>query len=120
MAQGKKGAGASRRKPAKRRKAPRRAKATRRKAAKRGAAKVKPRKQGAKVQRKRTTAKTARARKAVPRKRQREPEINVIEVETIEEVAPGVALVTDYELIGVREPAAEVQTEGARKSRGVN
>jgi len=50
-------------------------------------------------------AKKTRAKKAAPRAQQQKLELDVIDVETVEEVAPGVALVTDYELVGVRPPA---------------
>jgi hypothetical protein len=100
MARGKRGKGAKARKPAKARKTAKRAKAASRKPAKRGAVKPKARKPAAKA-----LAKTTRAKKAAPRSQQQKLEFDVVDVETVEEVAPGVALVTDYELVGVRPPA---------------
>ena len=76
-----------------------RAKAALRKPAKRGAAKAKPRKQSAKA-----PAKMTQAKKPAPRQQQQKFELDVVDVETVEEVAPGVALVTDYDLVGLREP----------------
>lgn len=100
MARGRRGKSAKARKPTKARRSPKRAKAASRKPAKRGASKSKVRKQPAKA-----PAKKTRAKKAAPRAPQQKLELDVIDVETVEEVAPGVALVTDYELIGVRSPA---------------
>ena len=51
-----------------------------------------------------------------PAKTAPETPIEAVEVETVEEVATGVALVTDYQFVGVPEPAADVQTGAARKS----
>jgi hypothetical protein len=99
MARGRRSKSAKARKPAKARRTAKRAKAASRKPAKRGASKSKARKQRAKA-----PARKTRARKAAPPAQQR-LELDVVDVETVEEVAPGVALVTDYELIGVRPPA---------------
>ena len=100
MARGRRGKSAKARKPAKARRSGKRAKAASRKPAKRAASKSKTRKQRAKA-----PAKKTRAKKAAPPALQRKLEFDVIDVETVQEVAPGVALVTDYELIGVRSPA---------------
>jgi hypothetical protein len=100
MARGRRGKRAKTRKPAKARRTAKRAKASSRKSAKRGAAKSKVRRLRAKA-----PAKKTRAKKAAPPARQQKLELEVVDVETVEQVAPGVALVTDYELIGVREPA---------------
>ena len=100
MARGRRSKAAKARQPAKARKTAKRAKAASRKPAKRGAAKSKARKQAAKG-----PAKKTRAKQAAPRAQQQKLELDVIDVETVEEVAPGVALVTDYELVGLRAPA---------------
>ena len=100
MARGRRGKGAKARKPAKARRTVKRAKAASRKPAKRGATKAKARKQSAKA-----PAKKTQAKKPAPRQQQQKFELDVVDVETVEEVAPGVALVTDYELVGLREPA---------------
>ena len=102
MARGRRGKSKAK-KPAKARKPAKRAKAAARKPAKRGAAKSKTRKARAKAPVKRAVAKKARAKKpAPPQALPKKLEVDVIDVETIEEVAPGVALVTDYEIVGVR------------------
>jgi len=38
-------------------------------------------------------------------------EVDVVDVETIEEVAPGVSVVRDYEVIGVRPLPAEKKSD---------
>lgn len=110
MARGRRGKGTkAKRKPAKARKPAKRAKAAARKPAKRRATKAKPSKARAKVPAKRSVAKRPRARKAAPPK-PKKLEMDVIDVETIEEVAPGVAVVTDYEIIGVHPSSGRKQT----------
>lgn len=118
MARGRRGKGTKAKKPVKRSKAPKRAKAASRKPAKRGAAKAKPRKQRAKAPAKRAVAKKTPAKKAAPPQKAQKLEVDVIDVETIEEVAPGVALVTDYELVGVRPAATDKKTGGGTDSEG--
>ena len=103
MARGKRSARSKARKPAKR------ARAAARKPAKRRAAKPKSSKMRAKAPVKRAVKKKQRAKKPAPQ-RPRKLEVDVVEVETIEEVAPGVAVVTDYEIVGVR-PATEKKNE---------
>ena len=105
MARGRRSRGAKARKPARGRKPAKRAKSAARKPAKRSAAKSKARK----VPAKRAVAKKPRVKKAAPPK-PRKLEVDVIDVETIEEVAPGVAVVTDYEIVGVH-PAPEKKTD---------
>jgi len=117
MARGRRGKGTKAKKPAKRGKTPKRVKAASRKPVKRAAAKAKPRKQPAKVPVKHAVAKKTQAKKAAPPKQQK-LEIDVIDVETVEEVAPGVALVTDYELVGVRPATTDKKTGGGTESEG--
>jgi len=100
MARARRGRGTKAKKPARGRKPAKRAKAAARKPAKRRAAKARTSKARAKPPAKRAAAKKPRAKKAAP-PRQR-LEVDVVDVETIEEVAPGVAVVTDYEIVGVR------------------
>jgi len=128
MARGRRGKGTKAKKPAKRGKTPKGVKAASRKPVKRGAAKAKPRKQPAKVPVKHAVAKKTQAKKAAPPKqqqarkaappKQQKLEIDVIDVETVEEVAPGVALVTDYELVGVRPATTDKKTGGGTESEG--
>lgn len=101
MARGMRGRGTKVKKPARGRKAAKRAKAAARKPAKRRTAKAKPSRARAKAKApaKRAVAKKP-AKKPAPPKPQK-LEVDVIDVETIEEVAPGVAVVTDYEIVGV-------------------
>jgi len=118
MARGKRGRGTKAKKPAKARKPAKRAKAAARKTAKRGAAKPKVRKARAKAPVKRAVAKKPRARKPAPQKLQKPKklEVDVIDVETIEEVAPGIAVVTDYEIVGVHPAGDDKKDDGSQNS----
>ena len=110
---------ARRGKAAKPRAATRRAKTARKtakKTARRSATKSKTRKKVAKT--KRAVAKKAASKRLTPPKAAKpgpEMPIEVLEVETIEEVAPGVALVTDYEFIGVggSSPSGPKKNDGS-------
>jgi hypothetical protein len=112
MARGRRGRGTKAKKPARGRKPAKRTKAAARKPAKRRAAKAKPSRARAKAKApaKRAVAKKPRVKKAAPPKQQK-LEVDVIDVETIEEVAPGVAVVTDYEIVGVRPAAGEAKDD---------
>jgi len=59
-------------------------------------------------------AKKPPVKRAAPPKPQK-LEVNVVDVETIEQVAPGVAVVTDYEVVGVR-PVPEKKDEPGSSS----
>lgn len=113
MARGKRSKGGKARKPVKGRKSAKRAKAAARKPAKRIAAKSKAKKVRAKAPAKRAVAKKPRAKKPVP---PRKMEVDVVDVETIEEVAPGVAVVTDYEVIDVHPAGAKDDEPGFHSS----
>jgi hypothetical protein len=115
MARGRRGRATKSKKPTRARKGTRRAKAAARKPAKRGAAKSKPSRARAKPTAKRVAARKPRAKKPAPARQQR-LEMDVIDVETIEEVAPGVSVVTDYEVIGVRPAPAENKSDEAEGS----
>ncbi len=108
MARGRRSKGKAK-KPAKGRKTAKRAKSAARKPAKRAAVKSKTRKVRAKAPAKRAAAKKPRVKKPAPQPQQLE--MDVVDVETIEEVAPGVAVVTDYEIVGVRPVSNEKDEE---------
>lgn len=84
-----------------------------RKPAKRIAAKSKAQKVRAKAPAKRALAKKPRAKNSSP---PRKVEVEVVDVETIEEVAPGVAVVTDYEVVDVHPTGAENDEPGFERS----
>lgn len=113
MARAKRGRGTKAKKPVKSRKPAKRVKAAARKPAKRGAAKPKTRKARAKPPVKRAAAPKARAKKLAPKRPPRQKlEVDVIDVETIEEVAPGIAVVTDYEIVGVHPVSGDKKDDG--------
>jgi hypothetical protein len=100
MAQRKKGrAAASRRKTATPRKTRGRVVAAKGRATKRSSAKASPQKRSAKAKTKRIVAKLIPPKKAVQRKQPKELPIEVVRVEQIEEPAPGVVVVSEYESV---------------------
>jgi hypothetical protein len=119
MAQRKKSVATRRRKTAKARKSPKRMKAAQRKVAKRSVAKVKARPAPANAKTKRPAAKTPTSKKAVLRKQQGEPPIEVVKVETVGEPVPGVVVVTEYESVRVRRPRPTVEPDKPKESAGI-
>ena len=119
MAQRKKSVATRRGKTVKGRKAPKRVKAARRKATKRSATKAKSRTTPAKTKAKRPTAKLLSSKKAAPRKQQGELPIEVVKVETVEEPAPGVVVVKEYESVRVRRPNVTAEEDKPQESAGI-
>ena len=99
MAQRKKGRAAQRRKTAKFRKPRSRAPAVKGKAMMRSSAKALPQKRSAKAKTKRIVAKLITPKKADPRKQPKELPIEVVRVEQVDEPAPGVVVVYEYESV---------------------
>ena len=104
MVQRRKSVATRRGKTVKRGKAPKRVKAAQRKAAKRSAPKAKSRVVPTKAKAKHPAAKIAAPKKELPRKQQAELPIEVVKVETVEEPAPGVVVVNEYQSVRVRRP----------------
>ena len=100
MAQGKKG-GAARGKTATPRKTRGRAPVAKGRISKRSSAKAVPQKRSAKAKTKRIVAKLITPQKAVPRKQPKAPPIEVVRVEQVDEPAPGVVVVSEYESVQV-------------------
>jgi hypothetical protein len=98
MAQRKKG-GAARVKAATRRKARGRGAAAKGKATKRSSAKARPRKRSAKARTKPIVAKLITPKKAAPRTQPKALPIEVVRVEQVDEPAPGVVVVPEYESV---------------------
>ena len=97
MAQRKKGKAAQRRKTATPRKTRGRVAASR--ATKRSSAKARPQKRSAKAKTKRIVAKLIPTKKAIQRKQPKELPIEVVRVEQVDEPAPGVVVVAEYESV---------------------
>ena len=99
MAQRKKGRAAPRRKTATPRKARGRAPVAKARISKRSSAKAAPQKRSAKAKTKRIVAKLITPKKADPRKQPKELPIEVVRVEQVDEPAPGVVVVSEYESV---------------------
>jgi len=119
MAQRKKSVATRRMKTVKRRKAPKRVKAAQRKVTKRSAIKAKSRTVPTKAKTKRPATKIPASKKATPQKRQGELPIEVVKVETVEEPAPGIVVVTEYESVRVRRPKVTAEEEQPQESAGI-
>jgi hypothetical protein len=68
---------------------------------------------------KRPAAKSPISKKAVPGKQQGELPIEVVKVETAEEPAPGVVVVTEYKSVRVRRPKATTEHDQPKESAGI-
>lgn len=119
MAQRRKSVATRRGKSVKRGKAPKRVKAAQRKPAKRSAPKAKSRAVPTKARTKRPAAAIAAPKKAAPRKQQAELPIEVVKVETVEEPAPGVVVVKEYQSVRVRRPKVTAQEDKPQESAGI-
>jgi hypothetical protein len=101
MAPRKKARAAQRGKTAKSRGKRGRAIAVKRKATKRSSAKAVPQKRSAKAKTKRIVTKVAKPKAATPRKQRTELPIEVVKVKQVDEPAPGVVVVAEYESVQV-------------------
>ena len=99
MAQRKKSRAAQRSKSAKSRYKRGRATAAKGTAAQRRSAKALPQKRSARAKTKRIIAKLITPKKAAPRKHPKEPPIEVVRLEQVDEPAPGVVVVSEYESV---------------------
>ncbi len=104
MAQRKKRATLRKRKSTARGKARKASVTVRGKAAKQGAAKVRSRNSSAKSTSKRAAAKKFAPKRARQMKRPSIPTVETVTVDAIEEPAPGVVTITEFEETDVREP----------------
>ena len=119
MAQRRKSVATRRGKSVKGGKAPKRVKAAIRKAAKRAVPKAKSRAVPTKSGTKRPAAVIAAPKKAAPRKQQTELPIEVVKVETVEEPAPGVVVVKEYQSVRVRRPKVTAAEDKPQESAGI-
>ena len=119
MAKRTKSVATRRTKTVKRGKAPKRVKAAQRKGAKPSATKAKSRTVPAKAKTKRSTTKILTPKKAAPQKQQGELPIEVVKVETVEEPAPGVVVVTEYEAVRVNRQKVTSEGEKPQESAGI-
>ena len=119
MAKRTKSVATRRHKTVKRGKAAKRVKAAQRKVAKRSAIKAKSRPVSTKAKTKRAATKILTPKKAAPQKQQGELPIEVVKVETVEEPAPGVVVVTEYESVRVSRPKVTAEEEKPQESAGI-
>jgi hypothetical protein len=99
MAQRKKGRAAPRERTVTPRKTRGRAAVAKGRTSKRSSAKVVPQKRSARAKTKRIIAKLITPKKAAPRKQPKELPIEVVKVEQVDEPAPGVVIVSEYESV---------------------
>jgi len=115
MAQRKKGKVTRRGKITKRRKTRSRAAvAAKGKTRKRGSAKAMPHKTSARIETKRVISRLTQAKTAAPRQKPKQLPIEVVKVEQIDEPAPGVVVVSEYESVQVGPTTVTVVPDEAK------